>query len=88
VRALEHRDHGYHREVGEVARPQWCRGRKSEQRAIVHPGQTRDLVSASSGVFNIPSSCIFDLTTKTGARASFVYTSGFNGFTVVIPAQK
>ena len=56
--------------------------------AIVHPGQTRNLVSASSGVNNIPSSCIFDLTTKTGARASFVYTSGFNGFTVVVPAQK
>jgi len=25
---------------------------------------------------------------ETGARASFVYSSGFNGFTVVIPAQR
>ena len=54
----------------------------------VHPGQTRAVDFASTGTFNIPCSCIFDLTTKTGARASFVYTNGFNGFSVVIPAQK
>jgi hypothetical protein len=56
--------------------------------AIVHPGQMRDVDSASAGVYGLPCSCSFDLSTKTGARASFVYTSGFNGFTVVIPAEK
>jgi hypothetical protein len=56
--------------------------------AIVHPGQTRDVDFASPGAYGLPCSCTFDLSTKTGARASFVYTSGFNGSSVVIPAQK
>jgi hypothetical protein len=56
--------------------------------AIVHPGQTRAVDSGSAGFFNLPCSCVFDLSTKTGARASFVYTSGFNGSTVVIPATQ
>jgi len=56
--------------------------------AIVHPGQSRAVASASAGVDGLPCACTFDLNTKTGVRASFVYYSGFNGFTVVIPAQK
>jgi len=69
-------------------------GRRSGSRgnpsdgAIVHPGQTRDVDFASAGASGLPWSCSFDLSTKTGARASFVYTSGYNGSTVVIPAQK
>ena len=57
--------------------------------AIVHPGQTREVVYASAGAYGIPASCSFDLSTKSGVRAAFVYTSGINGSTiVVIPAQK
>ena len=56
--------------------------------AIVHPGQTRTVDSATAGNDGLPCSCSLDLNTKTGARAAFVYTSGVNGFTVVIPAQK
>ena len=56
--------------------------------AIVHPGQTRAVASASPGIYNLPCSCVLDLSTKTGARAAFVYTSGFNGSTVVIPATQ
>jgi hypothetical protein len=57
--------------------------------AIVHPGQTREVVSASAGVFGIPAACSFDVSTRIGVRAAFVYTSGFNASTVVvIPAEK
>ena len=57
--------------------------------AIIHPGQTRAVASASSGIYNIPCACSFDLSTKTGVRAAFVYSSGFNASnSVVIPAQK
>jgi hypothetical protein len=55
---------------------------------IVHPGQTRVSQSVSFASAN-PSACTFDVSTKTGVRAAFVYSSGFNGSTVVvIPAQK
>ncbi len=57
--------------------------------AIVHPGQTREVDSASAGAYGIPASCSFDVSTKIGVRAAFVYASGFNGSTVVvIPAQR
>jgi len=57
--------------------------------AIIHPGQTRDVDSAGPGIYGVGSACSFDLSTKTGVRASFVYSSGLNGSnSVVIPAQK
>ena len=57
--------------------------------AIIHPGQTREVAYASAGIYGIPCACSFDLSTKTGVRAAFVYSSGFNGSnSVVIPAQK
>lgn len=52
---------------------------------LVAPGQTgvsypADLATSS------PSACIFDVSTKTGVRAAFVYTNG--SAVTVIPAQK
>ena len=57
--------------------------------AIIHPGQTREVASSSAGIYGIPCACSFDLSTKTGVRAAFVYSSGYNASnSVVIPAQK
>jgi len=57
--------------------------------AIVHPGQTREVAYASADAYGLHASCSFDVSTKSGVRAAFVYTSGVNGSTVVvIPAQK
>ena len=57
--------------------------------AIIHPGQTREVDTAAAGVYGIACACSFDLSTKTGVRAAFVYSSGFNASnSVVIPAQK
>jgi hypothetical protein len=52
---------------------------------IVHPGQTRVSQSVSFATAN-PSACTFDVSTKTGVRAGFVYSNGST--VVVIPAQK
>jgi hypothetical protein len=52
---------------------------------IVHPGQTF-FSSVSFANFSWPSACTFDVSTKTGVRASFVYENGST--VVVIPAQK
>jgi hypothetical protein len=53
---------------------------------IVPPGQTR-VTQAVSLLANVsPSACIFDVSTKTGVRAAFVYDNGFG--VTVIPAQK
>jgi hypothetical protein len=54
---------------------------------IVHPGQTRTSAFVSFASWK-PSACTFDVSTKTGVRAAFVYTSGFNGSAVTIPATK
>jgi hypothetical protein len=52
---------------------------------LVHPGPTRQFTSWSFVSFG-PSACTFDLNTKSGVRAAFVYENGST--VVVIPAQK
>jgi hypothetical protein len=52
---------------------------------IVSPGQT-SLFANVSMITSSASSCTFDVSTKTGVRAAFVYHDG-SAFTV-IPAQK
>jgi len=52
---------------------------------VVSPGQT-SLFTNVSMVNTSASSCVFDVSTKTGVRAAFVYNDG-SAFTV-IPAQK
>jgi hypothetical protein len=53
---------------------------------IVHPGQTRASGPVSFSGAERPSSCTFDVSTKTGVRAAFVYQNGST--IVVIPAEK
>jgi hypothetical protein len=52
---------------------------------IIHPTQTR-LFTLGGFVGTMPSGCTFDVNTKTGLRAAFVYRDGST--TVVIPATR
>jgi hypothetical protein len=52
---------------------------------IIHPTQTR-LFALGGFAGTMPSACTFDVNTKTGLRAAFVYRDGST--TVVIPAVK
>ncbi len=65
---------------------QWGAVLHQDGGSIIPPGQTR-VTQAVALLNNVsPSACIFDVSTKTGVRAAFVYHD-VSGVTV-IPAQK
>jgi hypothetical protein len=53
---------------------------------VVHPGQTRASVSVPFDNSGRPCGCTFDVSTRTGVRAAFVYANGTT--TTVVPATK